>query len=430
MMLVVSGSMSSQTTAIPDVSFEQALIDCDIDTNGLNGNILNADAEYVETLNIFGNNIFDLTGIEAFQNLKYLYCYNNNIATINLSNNLELEVLDIENNGLLSLDVTLNVALKELYISNNLLNSIDISNNLDLEIVTCSLNSISELDVSNNTVLEVLWCYSNNLNTLSIANNPMLESFFCGDNNLSELDISNNSHLDVVSCGQNNLNELNVTNNSLITYLDISNNNINDLDISSNPHLKRILCSNNNLTELDLTNAPDLLLFYALFNGLEEIDVSQNPNLRFLRLENNNLNHLDLRNNYNSQISDFNSTNNPNLSCIYVDDDTAIHLQNWITDAHSNFVIDESACNALNITESIKPAGFQMYPNPANSIVFVSVPETNALLEVYSLKGQLVQRQVLLFGQNEINLSNYSSGMYVVKIATESTSLSKKLIIE
>ena len=62
----------AQTIAIPDPNFEQALIDLGIDTNGLNGNILQSQAVAVNGLNVNGKNISSLQGIEGFVNITSL----------------------------------------------------------------------------------------------------------------------------------------------------------------------------------------------------------------------------------------------------------------------------------------------------------------------------------------------------------------------
>ena len=54
----------------------------------------------------------------------------------------------------------------------------------------CSNNNLTTLDVSNNTALQVLYCYDNNLTTLDVSNNSALEILSCSGNNISTLDIS------------------------------------------------------------------------------------------------------------------------------------------------------------------------------------------------------------------------------------------------
>lgn len=421
----------AQTTPIPDSSFEQALIDYNIDTNGLNGNILNSDAENVITLNIFSKNITDLTGIEAFVNLKNLYCYFNNVEQLDLQYNLDLEVLDIENNSLANLNISSNTDLKELYVSNNVLTSLDVSNNVNLEVLSCNLNGLSELDIDNNINLSVLWCYSNNLNNIDIEQNILLESLFCGDNNLNNLDISNNLLLETISCSQNNLFELVFDNCQDLTYLDIGGNNFDQIDISSNSSLKRLLCNNNNFQELDLSQNPELLLFYASFNVLRNIDLSNNNDLKYVRLENNELESLDFRNGENSIISDFNATNNPSLTCIYVDDTNAEYLTSWDIDGSTNFVEDEAACNALSI-ENIKTdyLSIEVYPNPVVDYLNITIVDKKSTLNLLTISGQIVLSKKLSLGKNTINFSTLNSGVYLAEISTSEKTIVKKIIVQ
>lgn len=420
----------SQSTIIPDPSFEQALIDYNIDTNGLNGNILNSDAEAIETLNIFNKNITNLTGIEAFVNLKYLYCYFNNVEILNLENNLQLEVLDIENNSIQNIDISNNVHLKEIYLSNNLLEELDVSNNLDLEVLACSLNNISELNVSNNLNLEVLWSYSNELSELILANNLLLESLFCGDNNLEGLDISQNSLLQSISFADNNLYEFNFSHCLDLKYLDVSGNNLNTLDISSNLYLERLLCSNNSITDIDLSSLDDLFLFYASNNQLTELDLSTNSELRYLGIHSNDLNVLDIRNGQNEFMNEFNAFDNSSLTCIYVDTATPQYLGSWNIDVVTSFVENQDQCNALSIKEEEETITFKMFPNPTTDYLNINILNPHSSLNIYNIHGQIVLTQKLTQGTNHINLNQTSSGMYLVEITSENRTLIKKLVVK
>tara|TARA_R110002012_G_scaffold81945_4_gene207491 strand:- start:26069 stop:27472 length:1404 start_codon:yes stop_codon:yes gene_type:complete len=422
-------SNAQTTTAILDSNFEQVLIDFGIDTNGLNGNILNSEAEAVISLNIYEENIHDLTGIEAFVNLKHLYSYSNNITTLDLSNNTFLEVLDIENNSLETLNINQNTFLKEIYVSNNLLETLTVSHLPNLELLSCNLNNLSTLNVLNNPELEVLWCYSNNLNTLDVSSNYELESLFCGNNNLSALNISNNYDLHTLSCSDNNLPTISFSQCSDISYIDISNNNFTELDLSINTGLKRLLCENNNITELELFNAPELFLLHASNNLINEIDLSMNDDLRFVRLGNNNLNSLDIRNDRNHRISSFNAQGNNNLSCIFVDDVLATYLANWIIDNTSSFVANETDCNALSTEEITETLTIEMYPNPATDYIHIKNVDADAQISIYNVNGQLIKRHATSIQGNSVNVASLSSGLYIVKVAYLNQSVTKKILI-
>ena len=79
----------AQKIAIPDHKFEEALVKIGIDSE-IDG-FLNIDkAKAVDTLQLSTMMISDLSGIEAFTELKYLSCGQNLIKKIDLSKNTKL----------------------------------------------------------------------------------------------------------------------------------------------------------------------------------------------------------------------------------------------------------------------------------------------------------------------------------------------------
>ncbi|GAH53667.1 unnamed protein product, partial [marine sediment metagenome] len=98
---------------IPDDNFLNALIEQGVDSNG-DGIITPFEAYKVTFLDVSGESISDLTGIEAFVNLDWLLCSNNQLTTLDVSNNYALDELDCSNNQLTTLDVSNNTALIKL----------------------------------------------------------------------------------------------------------------------------------------------------------------------------------------------------------------------------------------------------------------------------------------------------------------------------
>ncbi|MFD2550837.1 T9SS type A sorting domain-containing protein [Bizionia sediminis] len=422
---------SQNTTNIIDPNFEQALIDLGIDTNGFNGTILNTDAAMVTALNVFEKNISSLEGIEAFENLTYLSAYNNNIATLNLSANLQLEIVDVESNNLQTLNISQNANIKELYVANNQLEVLEIGHLVGLELLSCSLNNLTQLNVSQNTNLEVLWCYNNALSTLDVTNNQLLQTLACGDNYLDNLNVSQNHSLHTLMAPNNNLNAIAFNNHSVISYLDISGNRFSELDLSENNSLVRLFIENNQISNLDLFHAPNLMLLFASGNQLENLDVSLNTALRFVRLANNNLQTLDIRNNSNQTISMFSTLGNTNLSCIMVDNVDADYLLNWTIDANSNFVQSSTACNALSLNPSEEnKTNLVVYPNPASNVINIKNLEANARIALFNANGQLIKNNTTLMGSTQIMVSDLASGLYILQIKTVTGTQSQKIIIK
>ena len=95
-----------QLTMIPDANFEQKLINLGYDTGTPNGSVPTANINTITgLLYVGGENIADLTGIEDFINLTILNCENNQLTSLDISNNINLFFLVCKNNNLISLDL-------------------------------------------------------------------------------------------------------------------------------------------------------------------------------------------------------------------------------------------------------------------------------------------------------------------------------------
>jgi hypothetical protein len=147
---VNDGSCYYAKTYVPDDHFEARL-----EAMQMGDGIANNDSVYTYLiadqmyLNVSYDSIADLTGIEDFDSLQTLYCYNNQLTALDVSNNTALTYLYCNSNQLTSLNVNGAIALTHLY---------------------CYSNQLTSLDVSNNTALYRLYCYSNQLTSLDVRN--------------------------------------------------------------------------------------------------------------------------------------------------------------------------------------------------------------------------------------------------------------------
>jgi plastocyanin len=102
---VINGSNTQ--TYVPDDNFEAYL-----EANGMGNGIANDDSVTTANINtvtgllyVGGENIADLTGIEDFLNLTILNCENNQLTSLDISNNINLYFLVCKDNNLISLDL-------------------------------------------------------------------------------------------------------------------------------------------------------------------------------------------------------------------------------------------------------------------------------------------------------------------------------------
>jgi len=375
---------AQQMTYVPDDNFEQALIDQGYDTPPLDDNVPTANINIITTLNISYKAISDLTGIEDFTALEELNCQGNLLTVLDLSTNTSLRVLNCSSNNLTSLNIANNNSLEVLNCSGNSLNNLNVSNNIALTDLNCGDgNNFNTIDVSNNTALQKLYCNALNLSNLNISNNTALVELSCAGNNLNNLDLSNNTNLELLNCGGNNLSGIDLSNNTALKSLEISqSSNITHLDLSNNPLIHYLGCSQNNLTSLDLSANTALQTLACSNNHLTNLDLSGNTALSFLKCNSNNLVELNVKNGNNTNFIFFNAINNPDLTCIMVDD-AAWSTANWTNiDATAYFSenCDVTYIADSNFEQSLISMGYDTAP--ADHQVPTSVINTITTLDI------------------------------------------------
>lgn len=149
-------------------------------------------------------------------------------------------------------------------------------------------------------------------------------------NRFTTLDLSKNIKLQVLICDQNKLQTLNIDSNINLSYLSCEQNELTTLDISKNIKLTALYCQKNKLTTLNLKNGNDLAL---------------------------------------------DSSSNPNLSCILVDNVAYFNASYTVTkDAASRF---STTCGAL-IPPVIKAIGNQIYCPQTNIKIVTDVTITDS----------------------------------------------------
>lgn len=412
---------TEQYTLIPDPNFEKALNTLKIDTGESDCKVLTEDIVERTDLNVSSSGITDLTGIQDFKALETIYCFSNQLTSVDFSHNTALKVLELNSNKLTNLDVSNNTKLTTLHCSGNLLTSLDLSHNLNLTDLEFNGNKLTAIDVSAQKLLTNLDCSHNELTSLDTSNNKSLRSLLCRINKITALDVSQNTELTKFTSDSNKLTALNVVSNTKLEYLSCSYNEISSLDVSTTTKLKALRCVNTKISTLDVSNNT------ALFG----LNCRSNPLLNTLNLKNGNNGALLARFDfsYNSSGSGENSdfTLNPNLSCILVDNATFSDA-NWSTfkDAKTSF---STSCN-LGVGESVLDQA-AIYPNPTKGEVTID----NVSLEkatVYNSLGQLVKSFTLdtANSSNTINLSGLPKGIYYVYLINQDAASAKKVIVE
>jgi hypothetical protein len=178
----------------------------------------------------------------------------------------------------------------------------------------------------------------------------------------------------------------------------------------------------------DLTGIEDFIALQTLTcmdNNITSLELSNNPELISLQLNNNPLINLNVKNGNNTAIELFSTLNNPDLYCIEVDDEE-YSTTNWTgIDPQTGFSED---C-ILGISD-ISEINISIYPNPASDIINI-VTEIDAGIMIYDIQGRLIINEIQLYaGDNKLDVSNYKTGIYFIKISSVENSIIKRVIIE
>lgn len=260
---------------IPDPNFEQALIDLSLD-NTLDGTIDAQVATAINDLNVSSSNIQNLTGIEAFINLDILIASNNNLSSVDLSNNCSLVTLIISDNQLTSLSLK------------NVTNFIEFgaTNNPELECI--EVDDVAYMNTNFSTSVDPQTTFNTSCNEDYNALVALYNSTNGANwTNTWDLNAPISTYFGVTLDANNRVAGISLTNNNLVGTLPAELGNLTNLDALS---LQNNQLSGSIPSELgNLTNLTNLILFNNQLNGTIPTSIGNLTSLLFLELSDNSL---------------------------------------------------------------------------------------------------------------------------------------------
>jgi Leucine-rich repeat (LRR) protein len=343
---------NAQIVNIPDANFKAKLLQADsnnmiamnlsynyfkIDANN-DGEIQVSEANQVSALALDNSGISNMAGINAFPNIFSLICSNNQITTLDLSNNTNIYYLYCDNNQLTNLNITgltnltwlycqynnlsaLNMtptsSLQKLNCYNNQISSLVLNGLPNLTELNCRNNSLSAINVNNLNNLQLLNVSNNSISTLSLTNLINLRELSFESNLITAIDLTNLNLLNALNCANNQIATLNLNNQSALTTLNCSNNLLTSLNFSTTPNLTVLICSNNNLGTINISNLSLLQNVTAFGCSLTQFTSNQHPFLHTLILYDNLLSTLAVNNLTNLN---FLSIGKNDLTTVNIDD--------------------------------------------------------------------------------------------------------------
>lgn len=278
----------------PDPVFRSVLSGTAYDRDG-NG-ILDEE-EIGLTLNIYceGMGVKSLQGVEYFLDLQGLWCKDNEIESMDISNLKDIRGVWCSGNKFTTLDFSPNPELVWVYCFDCELTSLNVSHNPKLAYLECNTNPLAELDVTHNPELEHLTCGSCELTTLDLSKNPKLSHLDAFRNHFTELDVTGNPKMKRLDIWDNpGLGSIDVSKCPGLQYYNCAHNDVTKIDVSNNPELTKLICSYNDIEKLDISKNTKLVYLDCACNGIDKLEVGNSPKLRFLQAFTNNFTSLNI----------------------------------------------------------------------------------------------------------------------------------------
>ncbi len=317
--------------------------------------------------------------------------------------NLAGENFRIDSNFDNIIQVSEALQVKELNLENSFLRSLDgLENFQNLTLLNFDRNLVTSFDATSFINLETLICTQNRLATLNVTGLGTLINLDCWSNQLTSINLTGLDHLETLKIFINPFTEhIDLSQLHTLKTLTCSNITAPSISFPVLGNLEYLYCINTSFTTLDISNLPQL----------DYANLSQNPSLRTIYRKRTRPNAFDI-------------SNDAALEYICCDADIVPWLQ-VLSDLGqpSHFIVDSNCVN-LAVDDSEKKSSIVMFPNPATCIFNIQTQKEIFRTDIFDINGRLVKTSI----KTEIDISNLSNGIYIIKAYTNDEVIQSKLI--
>ncbi|MBN9313821.1 MAG: hypothetical protein BGO40_02700 [Chryseobacterium sp. 39-10] len=175
--------------------------------------------------------IKSIDGIEAFTNITELDVKQNQIKTVDLSQNTKIKSLNMRENLLEGeLDISMLTLATTVELNTNQLTSLKIPASGKIQFLYVNDNLLTSIDLSGQPDLKRPYFVRNNITTIDFSHNPNIDRINMDGNALTAVDLSGLTKLTWASFVENNLSQMTFQNNPLLKSLLLQKNNLTTLN--------------------------------------------------------------------------------------------------------------------------------------------------------------------------------------------------------
>jgi len=327
-------------------------------------------------------------------------------------------------------------SLTEFYCEGNHLTKLDLSGLNNLMYLNCTNNHLTELDLSNLYGLMRLQCSFNQLKVLNFETNSLLALLWCSDNQLKELDLSGIPNLYNFTCSRNQITKLILPKNASFSFLYCSDNLLTSLDLSTCDVKYGIECYNNQFqlstlfTAHSFINQPDfkkigtqivptkwvhldaeLFAEHSVFNGIFTKYIVEKEG-------------IPAQENEYSVIDGKLTFHTLGIYTVTMTNDAIVSHPDYPAQVITTLEVVSVAVNENELSD------IKAYPNPTQGKLQVTGYELQVTsIEVFDIYGRnQTPHTTYLAPHTSLDITDLASGVYFVKIYTESGIVTKKIL--
>ena len=301
--VLAASDIAVNSTNFPDKNF-RTCVSTSFDTNK-SGTLSADEIKKAKYLSCYDKQVSSLKGVEYLTALTSLSAGSNNITSVDLTKNVNLESVNLSDNKIKSVNLTKNVKLKSVNVSENAIKALDLSKNTKLETLNAYSNKLTGISLpkgstlkkidldsnlftafntSNLTGLETLSLENNKLSSVTLNNKYLRSVDLFKNANLTKIDVSKCPALELLELGGTKISAINVKGNKYLKGLGLSGTKISSIDVTANPQLEILYVDQTNIKSLNVTKNTYLTDLNAHDIAISSLDLSKNKNLRYLNI--------------------------------------------------------------------------------------------------------------------------------------------------
>ena len=266
-----------------------------------------------------------------------------------------------------------------------------------------------------------------------MTSNTELYILTCSSNSLTDLEVSGLSWLSTLNCSFNNLTELNLSGTTFLNSLDCSSNRLSSLDLTDIDLLSAVNCKNNRLPFSSLATFDNDFIWEYTYIPQDTIFEKQSLHVPFSIDYSAEALIIGVTSEFDFYKNDtLIETNNTGILDV---EDPGYYYCKMTNNRFPGLILTTALTTALppsELTDANSEADFGCYPNPTTGMLNISFDQdemSESYIMIFNLQGNMLFSETIHGStKSVVDLTEFQSGLYLMKVIAEEISYEEKIL--